>query len=79
MTTLMPQLHLYVPDEIADTARARAKAAGKSLSAYLADLVVNEVAGEWPEGFFEDIAGGWAGETLVRPKQGRIERRDRLK
>jgi len=74
----MPQLHLYVPDEIAETAKARAKAAGKSLSSYLADLVVNEVAGEWPEGFFEDVAGGWKGESLERPKHGRTERRERL-
>jgi hypothetical protein len=74
----MPQLHLYVPDEVAETAKARARAAGKSLSSYLADLVVQEVAGEWPEGFFEEIAGGWKGEPLQRPKQGRTERRDRL-
>jgi len=66
----MPQLHLYVSDEVAETAKARAKAAGKSLSSYLADLIVNEVAGEWPEGFFEDVAGGWKGEPLERPKWG---------
>jgi hypothetical protein len=67
----MPQLHFYVPDEVAETAKARAKAAGKSLSSYLADLVVNEVAGEWPEAFFEEVVGGWQGEPLERPKQGR--------
>jgi hypothetical protein len=70
----MTQLHIYVPDEVAETA----KAAGKSLSSYLADLVVNEVAGDWPEGFFENVAGGWKGKPLERPKQGRPERRDRL-
>jgi len=69
--SLMPQLHIYVPDEVAETAKARAKAAGKSLSSYLSDLVVNEVAGEWPDGFFEEVAGGWRGEPLQRPKQGR--------
>ena len=67
----MPQLHFYVPDEVAKAAKARAKAAGKSLSSYLADLVVNEVDGEWPEGFFEEVAGGWRGEPLERQKQGR--------
>lgn len=55
----MPRLDLYVPDEIAKAAKARAKAAGKSLSSYLADLVVHEVAGKWPEGFFEEVVGGW--------------------
>jgi hypothetical protein len=74
----MPQLHLYVPEEVAEAARARAKAAGKSLSAYLADLVVGEVAGEWPSDFFDEVVGGWKGEPLERPKQGRVERRDRM-
>jgi len=74
----MPQLHLYVPEEVAVAAKTRAKAAGKSLSSYLAELVVNEVAGEWPEGFFENVAGGWSDEPIERPKQGRAERRDRL-
>jgi hypothetical protein len=38
----MPQLHLYVPDEVAETAKARTRAAGKSLSSYL-----EEVVGGW--------------------------------
>ena len=66
----MPQLHLYVPDEIAETPKARARAAGKSLSSYLADLVVREVASEWPEGFFEEVVGGWKGKPLKRSKTG---------
>jgi hypothetical protein len=74
----MPQLHLYVPDDVAETAKARAKAAGKSLSSYLADLVVAEVAGDWPEGFFERVVGGWKGEPLERPDQGQLEEREPL-
>lgn len=74
----MPQLHLYVPDEVAEAAKAKAQAAGKSLSSYLADLVTSEVAGEWPDDFFDDVAGGWKGEPLQRPKQGPLERRRRL-
>jgi hypothetical protein len=74
----MPQLHLYVPDDVAETAKARAKAAGKSLSSYLADLVVAEVAGDWPEGFFERVVGGWKGEPLERPDQVQVETRDPL-
>jgi len=66
---LVPQLHVYVPDDVAEAAKSRAKAAGKSLSSYLADLVVNDVAGGWPEGFFEEVVGGWKGEPLQRPKQ----------
>ena len=74
----MPQLHLYVPDDVAETAKSRAKAAGKSLSSYLADLVVREVAGDWPEGFFEEVVGGWKGELLERPDQGEFEKREPL-
>ena len=72
----MPQLHLYVSDEEAEAVKTRAEACGKSLSAYLADLVRREVAGEWPEGFFERIVGGWKGEPLRRGKQGPMEGRE---
>ena len=74
----MPQLHLYVPEEIAEAAKAKAKATGKTLSAYLAELVRDEVGGEWPPTFFESVVGGWKGGRLQRPRQGRLERRDRL-
>ena len=74
----MPQLHLYVPDDVAETAKSRAKAAGKSLSSYLADLLVREVAGDWPERFFEEVVGGWKGEPLERPDQGQFEKREPL-
>ena len=73
----MPQLHLYVTDEVAEAAKAKAQAAGKSLSLYLADRVTSEVAGDWPEGFFEEVVGGWRGEPVERPRQGRLERRRR--
>lgn len=74
----MPQLHLYVSDEVAEAAKARAEGAGKSLSSYLADLVRSEIGTEWPDSFFEEVVGGWGGDPLDRPKQGRSERRDRL-
>ena len=75
----MPQLHLYVSDDVAETATARAKAAGKTLSSYLADLVVTEVGGEWPDDFFDEVIGGWQGEPLKRAVQKRFEKRERLK
>jgi hypothetical protein len=62
----MSQLRIYLPDDIAQMAKSRAKAAGKSLSSYLADLIVQEVADDWPKGFFEEVAGGWKGEPLER-------------
>jgi hypothetical protein len=35
----------------------------------MSDLVVDA---EWPEGFFEEVVGGWQG-PLERPDQGRFE------
>jgi len=36
----------------------------------MSDPVTNE---EWPERFFEEVVGGWKGEPLERPDQGRLE------
>jgi hypothetical protein len=74
----MTQLHFGVPDDVAKMIKARAKTAGKSLSSYLADLVVNEAAAEWPKGFFEQVVGGWKGRPFERAAQRRVERRDRF-
>lgn len=74
----MPQLHLYVPDEVASSVKARAEARGLSVSRYLSELVRGEVAGEWPRGFFDEVVGGWEGRRLRRPPPGRFERRERL-
>ena len=63
----MRRLTLEVSDDVAETAKARAKAAGKSLSAYVADLIVNDIARNWPEDFFEEVVGGWRGDPLERP------------
>lgn len=65
-------------DEEARVVKARAEESGKSVSGYLADLVRREVAGDWPEGFFDRVAGGWRGEPLERQPQGRLERREKL-
>jgi hypothetical protein len=74
----MPQMHLYVPEEVASALKARARARGQSVSSYLADVVSREVGTDWPAGFFTEVAGGWKGKPLRRPRQRRSERRDRL-
>ena len=74
----MPQLHLYVPDDTAELLKSRARERGMSVSGYLAEIVGREIGGEeWPDGFFEDVLGGWAGE-LERPPQGDYEAREGL-
>lgn len=74
----MPQLHLYIPDSVADEVKRRAKAAGMSTSRYLAEIVTREVASEWPERFFVDVVGGWQGTPLQRAPQGDPESRETL-
>lgn len=74
----MPQMHFYVPDAMAKQLRARARAQGLSVSRYLADVVRHELGAGWPEGFFEEVVGGWQGKPLRRPPQGKLENREIL-
>jgi hypothetical protein len=73
------QLHFYVTDDLADAVKRKADAAGLTVSRYLADLVQREVAGDWPEGFFDRVVGGWQGQPLERPAQGAFEQREDLR
>lgn len=72
----MPQLHLYVSEEVAAQLRAQAKARKMSLSKYLAEIVKRETQTGWPEGYFERVVGGWEGEALERPEPLELEERD---
>ncbi len=58
----MPQLHLYVPNDVAARLRERARANNMSLSKYLAEVVARETGTGWPEGFFDDVVGSWVGD-----------------
>jgi hypothetical protein len=72
----MPQLHFYVPKDLADKIRQEAQEADTSISRYLAGLVEREVVNDWPEGYFDEVVGGWVGNPLERPHQGEFERRE---
>lgn len=74
----MPQLHLYVNDDLAAEIGRRAEAAGMSVSRFLAMLVQERARSGWPKGWFECVPGGWQGEPLERPPQGSIEARETL-
>lgn len=74
----MPQLHLYIPDELAERIQRQAQSANQSVSRYLAELVQREIVTDWPEGYFDTVVGGWQGETLERPPQGVFEQRELL-
>ena len=74
----MPQLHLYVRDEIAEEIRRRAEARGIPVSRYLGELIERQLAQGWPDGYFERVVGRWKGEPLTRPPQDDYEQRDAL-
>lgn len=74
----MPQLHLYIPDDLAERIQNEAQAAKVSVSRYLAELVRREMTPDWPEGYFEEVIGGWQGEPLLRLPQGEFEQREAL-
>jgi hypothetical protein len=75
----MPQLHLYVPEALAQKVKQKARQSGLSTSKYLAELIKRDVGAGWPEAFFTEVVGGWQGEALERPSQGEFELRDNLK
>ncbi|MBP9503344.1 MAG: hypothetical protein KBF17_14380 [Candidatus Promineofilum sp.] len=74
----MPQLHLYIPDDLAERIQREAQSADMSVSRYLAELVRREMSPDWPEGYFDEVVGGWVGEALKRPPQGNLEQREPL-
>lgn len=74
----MPQLHLYLPEPLAEKVKQKARQSGLSTSKYLAELIKRDVDAGWPEAFFTEVAGGWQGKPLERPPQGEFELRDNL-
>lgn len=73
----MPQLHCYVPEEVAAQFQQKAKQAHLSVSKYLAKLIKNEIISQWPEDYFE-LFGSWEGDPFELPKQGIYEKREEL-
>jgi hypothetical protein len=74
----MPQLHLYVPDSVAETLKRKAEQAGLSMSRYLAELALRDAeGGDWPAGYFEAVFGHEA-EPLARPPEDEWREREEL-
>ena len=73
----MPQLHCYVPDDLAKQVQKKANQAHLSASKYLAMLIKKDIGDQWPEGYF-DLYGSWEGEVIQRPDQGDLAERDVL-
>ena len=52
----MSQITIYLPDAVENKARKAAKANGKSVSRWIADLVLHNLSDVWPKGVL-DAAG----------------------
>lgn len=57
----MPQVAIYVDENLSKKLNKATRASGQSRSKWVADLIKSKLEDEWPEGFFE-LAGSWEGE-----------------
>lgn len=57
----MPQLAIYIDDNLSKKLNKAIKVSGKSRSKWVSDLIKAKLEDEWPEDFFE-LAGSWVGE-----------------
>jgi hypothetical protein len=73
----MPQLHLYLPKDMAEEVKRRARAKRVSVSSYIAELLQRHIADDWPEDFFTKVVGGWQAKPLKRPPQSKFEVREK--
>ena len=80
----MPQLAIYVDDELSKKLKKAIKSSGKSRSKWVADMIKAKLDNDWPGGFFK-LAGSWeGGETTdqiiatVRKGSDQTERREDL-
>jgi len=67
MLPMMAQVTIYLPDAVASAAKQRAKRSGKSVSAWITDLLERELgAKKWPAALIELLTHG-SGD-LVEPE-----------
>ena len=76
----MPQLALYIDDQLAERLDKAVKASGKSKSKWVSEAIESVLKDQWPEGFFE-LAGSWEDdvgpdEILERIRRG-MEKSDK--
>lgn len=74
----MSQLNVYVPDDLEQEIRKRAKQEKESLSKYLANFLRREIQRkkDWDPEFFTKIVGGWEGSFPLIERHPPEERED---
>jgi len=75
----LPQVSLYLDGDTAERLRKAAKQAGLSRSRWLAMLVREKTATEWPQAV-RDLAGAWADREVTKGarRTGHDVRRERF-
>ena len=59
----MAQLNFYVPAAVEKGIRQQAKARGKSISSYLAEVMKKQIRQDrWQKDFFRKVVAGWQGD-----------------
>ena len=58
---MMPQVAIYIDETLSEKLDKVTKASGKSRSKWVADVIMERLENEWPQGFFE-LAGSWEDE-----------------
>ena len=71
----MPQLHFYVPNDVAEQIKRRATQANQTVSRYVAELVKRDAIQGWPEGYFESFSGSPPDPTFKHEPSGPPEER----
>jgi len=74
----MPQVHTYIPEDLAKRLQEDARASGISTSQMIAHLIRREYGSDWPKGYLERFFGTKTSEPLDRPEQGEYEVREEM-
>ncbi len=64
----MPQISLYVNQEILEKIEKNAEEDNISISKWVREIIKKYLKNEYPEGFF-DLFGSAKDDTMVRPRQ----------
>ncbi len=75
LATIMPQLHFYVPEDVADQIKARAAQVKQPVSRYVAELVKRDVCQGWPKNYFDQISNAAKDTTISYEPPGLPEER----
>ncbi len=67
----MPQLNLYIDDDLLKKIESAAKMADTSISRWVRNRLIGAMGETWPEGYF-GVFGSLAETDLARPPQGEL-------